>query len=62
MSGMKIQNVGTATAIGIGAGTAMFSATGESSWIGIGALVGILSSIIKNNRPKKAKLRIKIKK
>ena len=62
MSGMNIQNLGAATAIGTGVGTAIFSATGESSWIGVGALLGILASIIKNNRPKKAKVRIKVKK
>ena len=63
MNQMNINNLGAATAIGAGIGTAVFSATGESFWIAIGAVVGALFSFIKKqNRPQKARVKIRFKK
>lgn len=55
--------IGMATAIGAGVGGAFYSATGEAAWIGIGAVLGALFSMLKKiNKPKKAKIRIKMNK
>ena len=57
---MRPLNFATSTALGIGVGAAMSSATGESVWIGIGGLMGLLLSIIRKNlKPKKAKVKFK---
>lgn len=63
MKTINTNNIGLATAIGAGVGTAFYSMTGEAVWIGIGAVVGALLSFFRKTLlPKHVKVKVRVKK